>query len=264
MKRILITGAAGNLGRVLRQKLNGWADIIRLSDIADLGDAGPGEEIQCCDLGDFDSVMALVEGCDGIIHLGGVSTENTFENILNANIHGTYNLYEAARQQNVPRILFASSNHTIGFHERETRLDANSPMRPDSLYGVSKGFGELLARYYYDKFGIQTANLRIGSCFDKPLDRRMVATWFSANDLVSLIHRIFTIDRLGCPVIYGVSNNSERWWDNHLVTYLGWQPQDSSDQFINEPYLQTPAEDSNHPAVRYQGGGFAAAGHFED
>ena len=92
----------------------------------------------------------------------------------------------------------------------------------------------------------------------------MVATWFSVNNQVGLIHCIFTIDRLGCPLICGISSNSEPWWDNRLVTYLGWQPQDSPEQFINEPYLQTPADDSSHPVVRYQGGGFAAVGHFED
>lgn len=264
MKRILLTGAGGNLGRVLRDKLGGWVDILRLSDIVELGEAKAGEEVQPCDLADFDAVMDLVSGCDGIIHLGGVSTENTFENILNANIVGTYNVYEAARKQGVSRILFASSNHTIGFHERETRLDANSPMRPDSLYGVSKGYGELLARYYYDKFGIETANVRIGSCFDKPLDRRMLATWLSADDFVTLIQRVFETDRLGCPIIYGASANRELWWDNRFVDYLGWQPKDNSDQFAAEAYLQQQSSDSNALAIRYQGGGFAAAGHFED
>lgn len=264
MKRILLTGAGGNLGRVLRTKLAGWVDVLRLSDIAEMADAEAGEELQQCDLADFDSVMDLVAGCDGIIHLGGLSTENTFANILSANIEGTYNIYEAARRQGVNRILFASSNHTIGFHERETLLDADSPMRPDSLYGVSKGFGELLARYYFDKFGIETANVRIGSSFEKPLDRRMLATWLSFDDLAELIKRVFATDRLGCPVIYGVSANKEVWWDNSKVAYIGWQPQDSSAQFEAEEYLQQQAQDPSHRSVRYQGGGFAAAPHFED
>ncbi|MEH6445787.1 MAG: NAD(P)-dependent oxidoreductase [Oceanospirillaceae bacterium] len=264
MKRILLTGAAGNLGKVLRVKLAGWADVLRLSDLSEITDATAIEEVQCCDLGDKEAVMKLVEGCDGIIHLGGISTENTFDSILNGNIVGTYNLYEAARKYGIKRILFASSNHTIGFHERETKLDADSTMRPDSLYGVSKCYGEMLASLYYDKYGIETARVRIGSCFEKPLDRRMLATWLSADDFVSLIVRIFECDRLGCPVIYGASANKELWWDNQKVSYLGWEPKDSSEVFVDEPYLVQRTGDANDPAVRYQGGGFASSGHFED
>ncbi|NQZ33566.1 MAG: NAD(P)-dependent oxidoreductase [Oceanospirillaceae bacterium] len=264
MKRVLLTGAAGNLGKVVRVKLAGWADVMRLSDLNEITDAKAGEEVQCCDLGDKEAVMKLVEGCDGIIHLGGVSTENTFDSILNGNIVGTYNLYEAARKHGVKRILFASSNHTIGFHERDVTLDADSVMRPDCLYGVSKCYGEMLASLYYDKFGIETARVRIGSCFEKPLDRRMLATWLSADDFVSLTKRIFDCDRLGCPVIYAVSANNELWWDNTKVRYLGWEPKDSSAAFADEPYLQGRAADANDPAVRYQGGSFASAGHFED
>ena len=264
MKKVLLTGAAGNLGKVLRVKLAGWVDVLRLSDITEINDASAAEEVQCCDLSDAEAVMKLVAGCDAIIHLGGVSTENTFENILNANIIGTYNLYEAARKHGIKRILFASSNHTIGFHERGTLLDADSTMRPDSIYGVSKCYGEMLASLYFDKFGIETARVRIGSCFDKPLDRRMLATWLSADYFVSLIKRIFDCDRLGCPVIYAVSDNREVWWDNTKVSFLGWQPKDSADVFANEPYLLQRAADVNDPAVRYQGGGFASTGHFED
>lgn len=264
MKKLLLTGAGGHLGRLLRDRLNGWAEHLVLSDITDLGEARPGETLVTCDLADMDSVQSMVADCDAIIHLGGVSTENTFDNILNSNIKGTYNLFEAARKNGSPRILFASSNHVIGFHDRETRLDASSKMRPDSLYGVSKGFGELLAQYYYDKFGLESASVRIGSCFERPKDRRMLATWMSLNDFLAMIDRVFTADRLGCPVIYGASNNRECWWDNHEVRYLGWQPLDTADSFRDDPNLQEQAPDPTDPAVRYQGGKFAAAGHFED
>ena len=135
LSRILLTGGAGGLGQILRKKLNGWKDVIRVSDIAELGVAAPGEELIQCDLSDFDGVLSLVDGVEEIIHLGGVSVEDTFENILNANVRGTYNIYEAARRIGVKRVLFASSKHIIGFHDRGTRLDANSTLRPDSLYG---------------------------------------------------------------------------------------------------------------------------------
>ncbi|MEQ9329296.1 MAG: NAD(P)-dependent oxidoreductase, partial [Rhodospirillales bacterium] len=138
MKRLLITGAAGGLGTVLRGKLRGMADILRLADIVDPGPAGANEETVTCDLGDYDAVMQLVEGCDGIVHLGGRSVEDTFETILNANFRGTYHVYEAARKHGKPRIIFASSNHAIGFHSVQTKLDGTSPQRPDSIYGLSK------------------------------------------------------------------------------------------------------------------------------
>ena len=264
MKKLLLTGAGGNLGRSLRDRLNGWADQLVLSDINDLGEARSGETLITCDLADMKSVQSMVAGCDAIIHLGGVSTENTFDSIIDSNIRGTYNLFEAARKNGSPRILFASSNHVIGFHERETRLNASSKMRPDSLYGVSKGFGELLAQYYYDKFGLESASVRIGSCFERPEDRRMLATWMSLDDFLALIDRIFSVDRLGCPLVYGASDNCESWWDNHEVSYLGWQPLDTADSFRDEPHLQVQPTDPNDPTLRYQGGKFAAAGHFED
>ena len=177
-----------------------------------------------CDLSDFAAVRALVEGCDGIIHYGGISVEQPWEQILPANIQGTYNLYEAARQARVPRIFYPSSNHATGFYPRETRIDVTAPVRPDSLYGVSKCFGEALARYYYDKYGIETAAVRIGSCFPEPKDHRMMVTWLSEDDLVALMERVFLAQRVGYTTLYGVSDNLEKWWDNSQAGFLGWQP----------------------------------------
>ncbi len=264
MSRILLTGAAGGLGQVLRKSLSGWKYTLRVSDIAPLGEAAEGEEVVQCDLSDLSAVLDLMDGVDEVIHLGGVSVEDTFENILNANLRGTYNIYEAARQKGVKRILFASSNHTIGFHDRETRLDANSPLRPDCLYGVSKGFGELLARYYYDKFKIESACIRIGSSFPEPKNRRMLATWLSYDDLTALVKRIFEVDRLGYAIVYGVSDNAEKWWDNHLTAYIGWAPKDSADQFRDAEHIINEVADPFDPATQFQGGPFAAKGHFED
>ncbi|MEP2717100.1 NAD(P)-dependent oxidoreductase [Pseudophaeobacter sp.] len=264
MTRILLTGAGGGLGKVLRQKLAGSYELLRLSDLVELDPAQAGEEVVQCDLADAEAVMALAEGCDAIVHLGGMSVENSFDTILNANICGTYNIYEAARKQGVGRVLFASSNHAIGFHKRETRLDASAALRPDSMYGVSKGFGELLARYYFDKYGIETACVRIGSSFEKPRNRRMMATWLSFDDLTRLVKRVVDADRVGFAVVYGASDNEESWWDNSETAYLGWQPQDSSAQFANDPVIIEEVTDPTDPAVVYQGGAFAAAGHFED
>lgn len=264
MKRLLITGAAGALGRILRDRLAGYAPTLRLSDIAPLGEARPGEELVPCDLADAAAVDALVEGCDGIVHLGGISIEDTFENILQANIRGTYNVFEAARRLGRPRILFASSNHAIGFHRRDDRLDGSTRQKPDSLYGLAKCYGENLGSYYYDKFGLENVSVRIGSCYPEPKDRRMLATWLSPEDFVRLVKCVFEATRVGHTVLYGASANREQWWDNSHAAFLGWVPQDSSEAFRTKVEAANPRQDPEDPAARFQGGVFAAAGHFED
>ena len=146
-KRILMTGAAGGLGKVLRDRIKPWAEIVRLSDIADMGEARPGEELVQCDLSDKAAVMKLMEGVDAVLHFGGISTEAPFEAIMQANILGVANLYEAAYKQGVKRLMFASSNHAIGYYKTTDMLDANMPTRPDSMYGISNVFGEQISRY---------------------------------------------------------------------------------------------------------------------
>lgn len=258
-----MTGAAGGIGKQIRASLTNLAQTVRLSDIVPLDAAGPHEELHPCDIRDAEAVRAMVRGCDAILHFGGISVEGRADQIHEININGTYNMYEAARKEGAGRILFASSNHVIGFHTRETRLTASSPIRPDSNYGVSKAYGEALAQLYWSKYGIETLIVRIGSCFPEPKDRRMMATWMSAGDMTRLIGRMLDVPRLGCPIVYGVSDNPQSWWDNSETAYLGWVPQDSSSQFAGL-YDDAPQEDPTDPAVVYQGGNFAKAGHFED
>lgn len=264
MKRLLITGAAGMLGRLSRERLGHLAEVIRLSDVAEMSPAGANEEVMQADLGDAARVREVVEGCDAILHLGGVAVERTFDEIRNGNLTGLYNVYESARKAGVKRILFASSNHAIGFHPREKLLDADSTFAPDSLYGVSKVFGEAVAQLYWEKFGIETARVRIGSCFPEPRDHRMLATWLSPDDFVRLCEAVFRAPRLGCPVIYGASANAEQWWDNSKSAYVGWVPQDSAEAFRARLDAAMTPPDRNDPVNRFQGGGFAAAGHYED
>ncbi|MDN3525783.1 NAD(P)-dependent oxidoreductase [Halomonas sabkhae] len=264
LNRILVTGAAGGLGKAIRPHLARLAHRVRLSDIADLGTAADHEELVPCDLADAEAVRSLVEGCDGVVHLGGVSVEKPWDGILQSNIIGAYNLYEAARNLGKPRIVFASSNHTIGFHPRTTRIDSQCTRRPDSLYGVSKCFGEDLASLYHDKFGVETLSVRIGSCFPKPADTRMLATWLSVEDFVALLERAFVAPRLGYTVVYGVSANNETWWDNSKAAFLGWVPRDSSEPWREEVEAAAGDIDPNDPTVVYQGGKFVAMGHPDD
>ena len=258
LNKLLVTGAAGGLGTLMRERLGAVGRSLRLSDITHMEPGGPEAEFVRCDLADPDAVKALVEGCDGILHLGGVSVEKSFETILPANIVGVYNLYEAARAHKMPRILFASSNHTIGYYTQDTHLTPDVPMRPDGLYGVSKCFGEAVAHLYHDKFGQETAIVRIGSCFPEPRDHRMLSTWMSPDGFARLIDCVFRVPRLGCPVIWGVSDNDARWWDNSANAFLGWRPKDNSEAYRAkiDSAMERPA--ASAPDAVYQGGKFTA------
>ena len=257
---LLLTGAAGGVGTALRQRLKANCSVLRLSDRVDLGPAQDGEEIVLADLADAAAVHAAVQGCQAIVHMGGVSLEGPFDPILQGNIIGVYNLYEAARQHGVKRVVFASSNHVTGFYRQGETITPAHPPRPDSLYGVSKAFGEDLSRMYFDRYGIETACVRIGSAFAAPRDRRMLASWLSFDDLHRLITACLTTPVLGHTIIFGMSNNAVAWYDNASVRHVGYVPQDSSDGFREEIYARTPEPDLTDPTVQYQGGTFLMAG----
>jgi uronate dehydrogenase len=257
---LLLTGAAGGVGTALRERLKANCEVLRLSDRSDFGAAQAGEEIVLADLADGPQVSAMVQGCQAIVHLGGVSVEGAFDPILQSNILGVYNLYEAARQHGVKRVVFASSNHVTGFYRQSETITPAHPPRPDSLYGVSKAFGEDLSRMYFDRYGIETACVRIGSAFAEPKDRRMLASWLSFDDLHRLISACLTTPVLGHSIIFGVSDNAVAWYDNASVRSVGYRPQDSSDVFRDTVYARTPEPDLSDPCVQYQGGGFLMAG----
>ena len=261
-RKLLLTGAAGGLGKVLRERLNENCEVLRLSDVAGLGAAGDREEIVPGDLADAGAVDAMVKGVDAIVHLGGYSVEGPFQPILQANIIGAYNLYEAARKHGVTRIVFASSNHVTGFYRQGETIDADHPPRPDGIYGLSKAFGEDLSRLYFDRYGIETACLRIGSSYPEPKDRRMLATWLSYADLHRLVTACLTTPVLGHTIIFGMSDNSVTWWDNRRARHVGYRPLDSSDSFRESIFANTPAPDLQDPAAVHQGGVFVRTGPF--
>jgi uronate dehydrogenase len=260
--QLLMTGAAGGLGQAMRERLKKNCDLLRLSDISPMPPAQAGEEVVQVDLADADAVKSMVAGCQAIVHFGGVSTEQAWDPILKANIVGAYNLYEAARIHGVKRVIFASSNHVMGFYRQNEVVDALNPPRPDGLYGLSKAFGEDISRLYFDRYGIETACVRIGSSFPEPRDRRMLATWLSYDDLHRLITACLCTPVLGHSIIYGTSNNSVSWYDNHLAKHIGFVPQDSSDKYREEVFARTSAPDLTDPSAIYQGGGFVKIGPF--
>jgi uronate dehydrogenase len=261
--RLALTGAAGALGRELRGRMKPHCGVLRLSDIASLGAAAEGEELFTTALEDAAAVLDLLHGVDAVVHLGGVSTEQPWSAILPANIVGVFNLYEAARKQGVKRVVLASSNHVTGFYRQDEVIDTRAMARPDGLYGVSKAFGEDLSRFYFDRYGIETACLRIGSCVAEPRDRRMLSTWLSFDDLERLIVAALTVPVLGHVIVYGVSANASLWWDNRHAAQLGYRPQDSAESYRAAVQARQPVPDKNDPATIFQGGAFTRTGPFE-
>lgn len=259
-KRLLLTGAAGGLGKVLRERIKPWAQIVRLSDMSDMGSAAEGEEIVRCDLADKAAVLDLLEGVDAVLHFGGISVEERFEPIMQANILGLANLYEAVHKSGVKRVLYASSNHVNGYYPITQLVDAGMPIRPDGFYGISKCFGEALSRFYFDRFGIETVCMRIGSCFPEPLNARMMKTYLSYDDLLELIRCALFTPRVGHTVVFGVSDNDACWVDNSQAAHLGFRPKDSSRQFADRfpDTAERPPKDD--PATTFQGGPFVVAG----
>jgi len=262
--RLLITGAAGNLGRELRTGLAPLATTLRLTDRAEMTPAADNEEVVQCELGDFEAVLRVVDGCDAVVHFGAAPVERPWEEILDSSIKGGYNVYEAARRHGIKRVVYASSIHAVGYVRREEGANTDTAHRPDSLYGVSKCFVEDLAKMYFHKFGIESACLRINSCFPEPTDRRHLATWVSFRDLVQLVERCLLAERIGHTVVYGISDNREAFFSNHKVAHLGFQPQDSAEDYREAVESKVAPGDPFDPAVEYVGGVFCNYGHPDD
>ena len=253
---ILLTGAAGGLGSALRPKLAARYGMLRSSDIVPFGPALAGEEIVVGDIADEAFCDRICAGAGALVHLGGRSTEDSWQVICRANIVGCFNMFDAARVAGIKRVVFASSNHAIGFHPASQRLDATVRQRPDSLYGVSKAFGEDLASLYVDKHQMEIACLRIGSSFPEPTDVRMLSTWLSFEDLFRLIVACLEAPKLGFAVMYGASKNSRGWWDNAKTPEIAFEPRDSADAYTHKLMPAGDKRDPNDPAVKLQGGAF--------
>lgn len=251
---ILLTGASGMLGRQIAQALGAEGWTVRLTDIVDFPDPlPPGATFTKADLTDGVPMLRLAEGCGTILHFGGISIDRPFEEIIGPNLQGLYFIYEAARREGA-RVVFASSNHSVGFHERTTPLDADCTFRPDSYYGLSKAYGELMGRLYWDKHGVENVNLRIGSSLPEPKDARMLASYLSFADLNRLLVRCVLAEAVGHSVIWGASKNTRMtWWARDNRARLGWAPQDSADGYTAQ--LQEVVS-GNPVQERYQGGAY--------
>lgn len=263
-KRILITGAAGRLGSQLRKGLAHLADHIRLTDIAEITDLAPGEEAVVMDLADEAAVHRAMEGVDAVVHFGGAALESPWKSVLASNIEGSYHIYEAARKNGVRRIIYASSVHAIGYHKLTEHIDEDAPVRPDSLYGVSKCFVEALASLYWDKFGIESVCLRIFSSFPEPPERRMLWSWLSFADCVRLVESSLTAPFVGSTIAFGMSENKVRPVATPNWQLLGYHPQDNTEFVREKVEANVPVQDPHAPATQYLGGWFVDLGHPDD
>lgn len=252
--KVLITGAAGNIGTCLRTLLRDRYALLRLADIADQEPAQGNEEVRTFDVRDMTSIERCMEDIDCVVHLAGIPGADSWERILPMNIEGCYNVFEAARRAGVRRIVFASSNHAVGYHRREKFLDNTVQPRPDSRYGISKVFGEAVGRMYADKYGLSVACLRIGTFRtpDRPDESRQLLTWISHRDMAQLVRRCIEHESYHFVVVYGVSNNLRNRWDNSNVKFLGYRPEDDSEVFAQEILARNIPEDPI--AAQFHGG----------
>jgi uronate dehydrogenase len=255
-KPVLLTGASGTIGRLLSVRLAALGWTLRLTDVVPLPiPLPPNASFTIADLEDQQAVNDLAEGCGLILHFGGISTEQSFETVLGPNFRGSFHIYEAARSRKA-RVVFPSSVHAVGLYERTQILDQDCLLRPDGYYGLSKAYGEMLARLYFDKHAVESVLIRIGSVLPEVPDERILSTWISHDDFVRLIERCAAAERVDCSVIWGQSNNSRGFWRHDARDKIGWTPLDSSDDQAE----RVRGEVTDNPVVeRYQGGKFIVA-----
>ncbi|GAA3773219.1 NAD(P)-dependent oxidoreductase [Plantactinospora mayteni] len=258
--RLLVTGSAGRVGRLLRPRLAGPERILRLLDVADQPPAAPGEpvEIVRADLFDPAALAAACSGVDAVLHLAAIPGEETFAELLRLNVAGTQSLLEAARAAGVPRVLLASSIHAVGWYRRAdvahptpaqhgsspepsgvpapTGADgvpAAVPPRPDTYYGWSKAAVESLGSLYADRFGMTVFALRLGACFAEPPGVSGLENWISPDDCARLVDACLRADATGFRLLWGISRNSRRWCSLAEGREIGYEPEDDAEWYAD-------------------------------
>ena len=236
-ERILITGGAGGVATMLRPRLAKPGRSSRLLDVREpadleLPDGAEPEEFITGSVTDPQTITAACQDVSAVIHLGGMAVESTIDTVLELNGKGTFHTLEAARSAGVDRVILASSNHAVGFTPRpgDDEVPADTPGRPDSLYGVSKVTIEALGRLFHDRYGLDVIALRIGSWFPEPADLRGLATWLSPDDGTRLIEACLATPRPGYRAVWGVSANTRRWWSLDAGHAIGYHPRDDAEQ----------------------------------
>ena len=256
--KIVLTGAAGRLGNICREPLSKMCDELVSTDLADgIDGLAANETYVKCDIGDLDAVHALLEGADMIVHFGSIADEAPWEQILHSNLLSAYNIWESAYQHGAKRIVYASSIHAVGMHNKHDFIGVDAPHRPDTYYGLAKCFAEDLASLYWDKRGLETVAMRIASCSGKVGNSRALGSWLSDGDLVQLVQKSVTAPTTGFTIVYGVSNNDRAGLDNSGASALGYRPKDNAEDYAEEILANAPPQNNQDPEDMCHGGPFA-------
>lgn len=255
MTKVALSGAGGNVGRLLRVELpKHGVDLRSAGGRTPLMPLHPGEDVMHGDLRDPSVVDRLLHGVDVLIHMAGTSVERPLPEIIENNLVALHQVYEGARRHKVRRVVFASSNHAFGMHSVNSKLDIEAPFRVDGFYGLSKAWGEAMARMYWDKHGVEGISLRIGSCEVRPTNFRHLSTWLSHEDTVQLALRCIEACDVGYCAVWGVSNNTRSYWKPNGCERIGYHPRQNAEDYAAEILKQENPLDSI--ARQFQGGAF--------
>jgi uronate dehydrogenase len=255
VKRLLLTGAAGNIAAAVRPVLRALAEEVVLTDRVEPAGIAAGERFVAADLADPAPWDALAAGCEAVVHLGAVPDEAAFAVLAGPNLHGAFHVYEAARRAGVRRVVAASSGRATGFYRVGERLDGDATPRPDGLYAATKAYSEALGRLYADKFGLEVVALRIGTFEVRPRTERDLSTWLSHDDARRLVRAALTGPVDGFLCVYGVSANRRAWWD--LPPALGYVPQDDAEDYADDVEPGDGIPFQGGPATLRESGGWA-------
>jgi uronate dehydrogenase len=261
-QRLLLTGAAGEIGTVLRPVLRRCCATLVLHDKRPIADAAPNEVALQGDIAAAGEAQAAMQGVDCLVHLAGIPRETggTPEEILHANVIGAHAVFAAARDAGVARVVFASSNHTIGFHPADRAIGTEERPRPSGLYGASKVWGEALGRLFADKHGIEVACLRIGAFRARPGNARELGGWISHRDMAELARCCVQALSFHFLVLYGVSANTRAKWggDAAARAAVGFVPRDNAEDFAAA--IAAIAPPAGSLAARFHGGSVCEIG----
>lgn len=258
---IAVTGGAGRVAKAMREVLSPQVRHLRIVDIVEPAVLAANESFVIADLSKLDEAVSALAGVDGIIHLAGIPSEKALPEMVNANVVGTSNVYEAAKVNGVPRVVLGSSNHAIGFYPRDVKVGTQDPMRPDSIYGLTKCWGELVAGMYYDKHGVRSLIIRIGNAQDRPRAPRSLEVWISPGDLVQLSVIGLTHPDVDVKTVYGVSAGGGSWWDNSEAEALGYVPRDVIREFAAPEAFNPVPADASPVGEYFQGAVFCTFDH---
>ncbi|WP_296425932.1 NAD(P)-dependent oxidoreductase [Yoonia sp.] len=257
MKKLVLTGAAGRLGSYLREPLTRMCDTLVSTDrAAEIGKLYSGETYVQADLTDLAAMEEILKDADMVVHFGAIGDEAAWDDILQSNIVGAYNVWEAAYRNGVKRVVYASSVHAVGMHLKTDTIGLDAPHRPDTYYGLAKCFCEDLASLYWDKRGVESVCMRIFSCAQAN-NARSIGTWLSYDDLIHLVERAIDSPVVGFTVVYGISDNDRAVVDNSKAGHLGYRPKDNAEQFAKAVFAATPPLDNKDLANLCIGGPFA-------